>query len=261
MMNRITLPPNTHTSTHAHTESKLIDHFHNLCNDEGVVFIVVVSLVAGLSPGNMNRRNRGFCWIFKICGKGYKYIFFRRWKYTWLSLRSRMFVHSSDLQRLIIHLNRKIKPLRTDVVELCALRMFLVIVHDFTASANTMWNTVIPRQIYRSDKPWWKFRRKMLCNNGYLLNLNTTEHYMYKITCHICRPCDLSQYTEVICNAGDLITLECLISVLLYSISQEICTRFCCALLCCGYAIVHNEFTLSIYPHSSGLLCWHWGNR
>ena len=31
-----------------------------------------------------------------------------------------------------------------------------------------------------------------------------------------------------------------------YSISQEICTRFCCALLCCGYAIVHNEFTWSI---------------
>ena len=26
-----------------------------------------------------------------------------------------------------------------------------------------------------------------------------------------------------------------------YSISQEICTRFCCALLCCGYAIVHND--------------------
>ena len=46
-----------------------------------------------------------------------------------------------------------------------------------------------------------------------------------------------------------------------YSISQEICTRFCCALLCCGYAIVHNEFTWNIYPHSSGLLCWHWGNR
>ena len=39
-----------------------------------------------------------------------------------------------------------------------------------------------------------------------------------------------------------------------YSISQEICTRFSCALLCCGYAIVHNEFTLSIYPYSSGLL-------
>ena len=46
-----------------------------------------------------------------------------------------------------------------------------------------------------------------------------------------------------------------------YSISQEICTRFCCALLCCGYAIVHNEFTWSIYPYSSGLLCWNWGNR
>ena len=46
-----------------------------------------------------------------------------------------------------------------------------------------------------------------------------------------------------------------------YSISQEICTRFCCALLCCGYAIVHNEFTWSIFPYSSGLLCWHWGNR
>ena len=47
----------------------------------------------------------------------------------------------------------------------------------------------------------------------------------------------------------------------MYSISQEICTRFCCALLCCGYAIVHNEFTWSIYLYSSGLLCWHWGNR
>ena len=46
-----------------------------------------------------------------------------------------------------------------------------------------------------------------------------------------------------------------------YSISQEICTRFCCALLCCGYAIVYNEFTWSIYSYSSGLLCWHWGNR
>ena len=46
-----------------------------------------------------------------------------------------------------------------------------------------------------------------------------------------------------------------------YSISQEICTQFCCALLCCGYTIVHNEFTWSIYPYSSGLLCWHWDNR
>ena len=53
----------------------------------------------------------------------------------------------------------------------------------------------------------------------------------------------------------------CVSEVDVYSISQEICTRFCCALLCCGYAIVHNEFTWSIYPYSSGLLCWHWGNR
>ena len=35
-------------------------------------------------------------------------------------------------------------------------------------------------------------------------------------------------------------------SSITYSISQEIYTRFCCALLCCGYAIVHNEF-LGIY--------------
>ena len=51
------------------------------------------------------------------------------------------------------------------------------------------------------------------------------------------------------------------VNKLTYSISQEICTRFCWALLCCGYAIVHNEFTWSIYPYSSGLHCWHWGNR
>ena len=51
------------------------------------------------------------------------------------------------------------------------------------------------------------------------------------------------------------------VEVYMYSISHEICTRFCCALLCCGYAIVHNEFTWSIYPYSPGLFCWHWGNR
>ena len=59
----------------------------------------------------------------------------------------------------------------------------------------------------------------------------------------------------------DLAMLTLDIFVELYSISQEMCTRFCCALLFCGYAIVHNEFTWSIYPYSSGLLCWHWGNR
>ena len=33
------------------------------------------------------------------------------------------------------------------------------------------------------------------------------------------------------------------VKALTYGISQEICTRFCCALLCCGYAIVHKEST------------------
>ena len=47
----------------------------------------------------------------------------------------------------------------------------------------------------------------------------------------------------------------------MYSISQEIRKRVCWALRCCGYAIVHNEFTWSIHPYSSGLLCWHLGNR
>ena len=58
-------------------------------------------------------------------------------------------------------------------------------------------------------------------------------------------------------------TITCLTAYTyaIYRMSQEICTRFCCALFCCGYAIVQNEFTWSIYPYSSGLLCWHWGNR
>ena len=35
-----------------------------------------------------------------------------------------------------------------------------------------------------------------------------------------------------------------------YSISQEICTRFCCALLCCGYAIViMNSHEVFIHIH------------
>ena len=47
----------------------------------------------------------------------------------------------------------------------------------------------------------------------------------------------------------------------MYSISQKICTRFCCALLWCGYVIIYNEFTWCIYPYSPGLLCWPLGNR
>ena len=34
----------------------------------------------------------------------------------------------------------------------------------------------------------------------------------------------------------------CWMQDLNYTISQEICTRSCCALLCRGYTIVHNEF-------------------
>ena len=63
-------------------------------------------------------------------------------------------------------------------------------------------------------------------------------------------------YTNSYCIKWTVIIAEGI-----YSISQEIWTRFCCALLCFGHAIVHNEFTWSIYPYSSGLLCWHWGNR
>ena len=64
---------------------------------------------------------------------------------------------------------------------------------------------------------------------------------------------------DELCISSNILTLQ--VPGPVYSISQEICTRFCCALLCCGYTIVHNEFTWSIHPYSSGLLCWHWGNR
>ena len=47
----------------------------------------------------------------------------------------------------------------------------------------------------------------------------------------------------------------------LCSISHKICTRLCCALLFCGYAIIHIEFKWYICPYPSGLLHWHWGNR
>ena len=33
----------------------------------------------------------------------------------------------------------------------------------------------------------------------------------------------------------------------MYSIPREICTRFCCTLLCCGYAIVRNEVFIHIH--------------
>ena len=45
------------------------------------------------------------------------------------------------------------------------------------------------------------------------------------------------QFTKVICSFCHVHSVA---SSLSYSISQEVCTWFCCALLCCGYAIVHN---------------------
>ena len=62
-------------------------------------------------------------------------------------------------------------------------------------------------------------------------------------------------------NKNILMHFICSTAEAVYSISQEICTRFCCALLCCCYVIIHNEFTWCIYPYSPSLLCWHWGNR
>ena len=86
--------------------------------------------------------------------------------------------------------------------------------------------------------------------------------------CHICMDVSSLPWTTPTLNHWPLEDITIILKVCFfqthfteYSISQEICTRVCCALLCCGYAIVHNEFTWSIYPYSSGLLCWHWGNR
>ena len=65
------------------------------------------------------------------------------------------------------------------------------------------------------------------------------NHHNYKQETD--RSIELRSLTTTFCirhNGGTL-----LVCYNYYSISQEICTRFCCALLCCGYAIVHNEFT------------------
>ena len=77
---------------------------------------------------------------------------------------------------------------------------------------------------------------------------------------HLCHGCLIDNYAKNL--SGTTLAYEYVFLYMdMYSISQEICTRFCCTLLCCGYAIVHNEFTWSSYPYSLGLLCWHWGNR
>ena len=49
---------------------------------------------------------------------------------------------------------------------------------------------------------------------------------------------------------------------LICSISHETCTWFGCALFGCGYIYVFNGGYMGwIYPYSSWLLHWYWGNR
>ena len=68
------------------------------------------------------------------------------------------------------------------------------------------------------------------------ISLLHTPEIIFAITC----PCRISN--QAMCTA-------CLWphGPPAYSITQEICTRFCCALLCCGYAIVHNEVFIHIH--------------
>ena len=101
----------------------------------------------------------------------------------------------------------------------------------------------------------------MWIHYGQLHNHNKAKHnktvcIFLGIYCIVTCPSQVS-----IPVTAPILPISALFEGVTYSISQEICTRFCCALLCCCYAIVHNEFTWSIYPYSSGLLCWHWGNR
>ena len=107
--------------------------------------------------------------------------------------------------------------------------------------------------------------------NAYITLFNTTDwiihhhawgdSFLEKIP-NGCKLVELAHWKDVWCLTICLYITRSIIQISLkYRISQERCTRFCCALLCCGYAIVHNEFTWSIYPYSSGLLCWHWGNH
>ena len=45
-----------------------------------------------------------------------------------------------------------------------------------------------------------------------------------------------------------------------YSTAHEICTYSCCAMFCCVYIFFNGSIWL-IFPYSSGLLHWHWGNH
>ena len=111
-----------------------------------------------------------------------------------------------------------------------------------------------------SQEPWWKMLLTQDCPERLIL-----------VDCHIGIPSvqPLLYGLNLIERAIHVVSrcsCKMIMGANIYGAEQtvypkKICTRFCCALLCCGYAIVHNEFTWSIYPYSSGLLCWHWGNR
>ena len=147
-----------------------------------------------------------------------------------------------------------------------ALLCFVVVIHWLVfpyRSGLLHWHcgnlTIAP---VPAKQPWWIWINtscEFIMNDCITTTKqSTTKPYLLGYTvCYL-----QLVYRDLSCSCSKTC---CLLSGLqirvLYSISQEICTRFCCALLCCGYAIVHNEFTWSIYPYSSGLLCWHWGNR
>ena len=110
----------------------------------------------------------------------------------------------------------------------------------------------------REDTKWVNSTPAKCNDNGYFCALANWNFAYFTLTSIV------ERIQKNVCQGRMVIPIGYLTSILIsmsYSISQEICTRFCCVLLCCGYAIVHNKFTWSIYPYSSGLLCWHWGNR
>ena len=115
-----------------------------------------------------------------------------------------------------------------------------------------------------AKQPWWIWINtscELIMNDCITTTKqSTTKPCVYYLGYTVCRHLTDLSAMDVLWNISADELVPCL-TARIYSISQEICTRFCCALLCCGYAIVHNEFTWSIYPYSSGLLCWHWGNR
>ena len=87
-----------------------------------------------------------------------------------------------------------------------------------------------------------------------LLQSCIKQRYVFKDILHVIRSSGqnyllLFERRRITCKPPTFpITADSLL-LAIYSISQEICTRFCCALLCCGYVIVHNEFKWSIYPY------------